>query len=219
MHNQNEAFLHLNDALPADIARRRDMGDLAGALRLIDARLSSGVQPLLAPRLEAERLRLTRLPYDYPYTRPEAVALVRAEWPGFTEAQFDALLDGGRIDWRMVDGELRVHREFLESLRITIARAMLKQASVIILDEATAYADPENEALIQQAISKLVVGKSLIVVAHRLNTIRNADQILVVANGEIVGRGIQEELLQSCPLYRKMWQDYTGSTEGGAEDV
>ena len=74
MHNQNEAFLHLNDALPADIARRRDMGDLAGALRLIDARLSSGVQPLLAPRLEAERLRLTRLPYDYPYTRPEAVA-------------------------------------------------------------------------------------------------------------------------------------------------
>jgi len=95
MHNQNEAFLHLNDALPADIARRRDMGDLAGALRLIDARLSSGVQPLLAPRLEAERLRLTRLPYDYPYTRPEAVALVRAEWPGFTEAQFDALLDGG----------------------------------------------------------------------------------------------------------------------------
>ena len=106
-----------------------------------------------------------------------------------------------------------------ERQRITIARAMLKQASVIILDEATAYADPENEALIQQAISKLVVGKSLIVVAHRLNTIRNADQILVVANGEIVGRGIQEELLANCPLYRKMWQDYAGSTEGGTEDV
>ena len=106
-----------------------------------------------------------------------------------------------------------------ERQRITIARAMLKKASVIILDEATAYADPENEALIQQAISKLVAGKSLIVVAHRLNTIRNADQILVVSNGEIVGRGIQEELLQSCPLYRKMWQDYAGSMEGGAEDV
>ena len=106
-----------------------------------------------------------------------------------------------------------------ERQRITIARAMLKKASVIILDEATAYADPENEALIQQAISKLVAGKSLIVVAHRLNTIRNADQILVVSNGEIVGRGIQEELLQSCPLYRKMWQDYAGSMEGGTEDV
>ena len=106
-----------------------------------------------------------------------------------------------------------------ERQRITIARAMLKQASVIILDEATAYADPENEALIQQAISKLVAGKSLIVVAHRLNTIRNADQILVVANGEIVGRGTHEEILQDCPLYRKMWQDYAGSTKGDTEDV
>ena len=90
-----------------------------------------------------------------------------------------------------------------ERQRITIARAMLKKASVIILDEATAYADPENEALIQQAISKLVAGKSLIVVAHRLNTIRNADQILVVSNGEIVGRGIQEELLQTAPFIER----------------
>lgn len=95
-----------------------------------------------------------------------------------------------------------------ERQRITIARAMLKQASVIILDEATAYADPENEALIQQAISKLVAGKTLIVVAHRLNTIRNADQILVVANGNIAGRGTQEELLRECPIYQKMWQEY-----------
>ena len=61
-----------------------------------------------------------------------------------------------------------------ERQRITIARAMLKKASVVILDEATAYADPENEALIQEAISKLISGKTLIVVAHRLNTIRNA---------------------------------------------
>lgn len=82
-----------------------------------------------------------------------------------------------------------------ERQRITIARAMLKPSSVVILDEATAYADPENEALIQQAISKLVAGKTLIVVAHRLNTIRNADQILVVANGNIAGCGTQEELL------------------------
>ena len=91
-----------------------------------------------------------------------------------------------------------------ERQRITIARAMLKPSSVVILDEATAYADPENEALIQQAISKLVAGKTLIVVAHRLNTIRNADQILVVANGNIAGRGTQEELLRECPIYQKM---------------
>ena len=103
-----------------------------------------------------------------------------------------------------------------ERQRITIARAMLKPSSVVILDEATAYADPENEALIQQAISKLVAGKTLIVVAHRLNTIRNADQILVVAGGKIVGCGTQEELLRECPLYQKMWQDYVG-TVGEAE--
>ena len=110
-----------------------------------------------------------------------------------------------------------------ERQRITIARAMLKPASVVILDEATAYADPENEALIQQAISKLVAGKTLIVVAHRLNTIRNADQILVVANGNIAGRGTQEELLRECPIYQKMWQDYAGTIEeadmkGGEEN-
>ncbi len=110
-----------------------------------------------------------------------------------------------------------------ERQRITIARAMLKPSSVVILDEATAYADPENEALIQQAISKLVAGKTLIVVAHRLNTIRNADQILVVANGNIAGRGTQEELLRKCPIYQKMWQDYAGTIEeadlkGGVEN-
>lgn len=110
-----------------------------------------------------------------------------------------------------------------ERQRITIARAMLKPSSVVILDEATAYADPENEALIQQAISKLVAGKTLVVVAHRLNTIRNADQILVVANGNIAGRGTQEELLRECPIYQKMWQDYAGTIEeadlkGGVEN-
>ncbi|WP_353095491.1 ABC transporter ATP-binding protein [Tissierella praeacuta] len=100
-----------------------------------------------------------------------------------------------------------------ERQRITIARAMLKQASVVILDEATAYADPENEALIQQAISKLVAGKTLIVVAHRLNTICNANQILVLKDGHLVGQGTQEELLQNCSLYKKMWHDYIGKNE------
>ena len=115
---KNDSFLHLNDPLPADIARRKEMGDLAGAIRLIDQRLASHTQPLLAPRLEAERLRLNRLPGDYPYSRKEALSMIRAEWPQFTEAQFDALADGGRIDWRMIDGELRCHERFLESLRI-----------------------------------------------------------------------------------------------------
>ena len=115
---KNEAFLHLGDALPADIARRRDMGDLEGAVRLIDGRLSGGKQPLLAPRLEAERVRLERLGHDYPFTRAEAIGQIRAEWPEFTEEQFDALVDGGRIDWRMLGGEMHIHERFLESLRI-----------------------------------------------------------------------------------------------------
>ena len=95
-----------------------------------------------------------------------------------------------------------------ERQRITIARAMLKKASVIILDEATAFADPESEAQIQQAISRLVRGKTLIVVAHRLNTIQNADQILVIDQGRLAACGRQEELLNTCPLYRTMWEQY-----------
>ena len=96
---------------------------------------------------------------------------------------------------------------------------MLKQAPVVILDEATAYADPESESLIQQAIGKLVKGKTLIVVAHRLSTIRNADQILVVSGGEIAGRGTQEELLQTCPLYKKMWAEHIEAADSTAEGV
>ena len=76
------------------------------------------------------------------------------------------------------------------------------------LDEATAFADPESEAQIQQAISRLVRGKTLIVVAHRLNTIQNADQILVIDQGRLAACGRQEELLNTCPLYRTMWEQY-----------
>ena len=116
--NKNRAFLSLNDPLPADIARRKEIGDLAGALALIDRRLAEGGQPLLAPRLEVERLRLNRLRQDYPYSREAALAALRAEWPRCTQAQFDRLVDGGRIDWRMIDGALHCHERFLESLRL-----------------------------------------------------------------------------------------------------
>jgi len=100
-----------------------------------------------------------------------------------------------------------------EKQRISIARAMLKNAPIVILDEATASIDPENEALIQQAISKLMKGKTLIVIAHRLGTIANADKIVVVQNGNIVAQGRQKELLANCPLYADMWQSYLGSRD------
>ena len=115
--SNNLDFLRLNDALPGDIARRKAMGDLAGAMRLIDARLAAGLQPELAPRLRVERMRLERLPDDYPYTKEQALALIRAEWPECTEAQFDALVDGGRIDWRCVERTPHYHDRLLECLR------------------------------------------------------------------------------------------------------
>lgn len=101
-----------------------------------------------------------------------------------------------------------------EKQRISIARAMLKNAPIIILDEATSYTDPENEAVIQSALAKLIQGKTLLVIAHRLSTIVDADCIFVVENGYIVGRGKQEELLQSCPLYQKMWESHISTKDG-----
>lgn len=93
-----------------------------------------------------------------------------------------------------------------ERQRIAIARAMLKDASIVILDEATAYTDPENEAIIQSAVAKLVQGKTLIVIAHRLSTITDSDKIVVVNQGRINAEGTHEELLSSCTLYQEMWR-------------
>ena len=91
------------------------------------------------------------------------------------------------------------------------ARAILKDAPIIILDEATAFTDPENEYKIQRSIAALTQGKTLLVIAHRLSTIRNADNIVVLKNGEIAAEGRQEELLEKCPLYRDMWQAHIGA--------
>ena len=90
-----------------------------------------------------------------------------------------------------------------EKQRISIARCILKDAPIVILDEATASVDADNESYIQQAISELCKGKTLLVIAHRLNTIRNADQIFVVAEGQIVQRGVHEALMQEEGIYRK----------------
>jgi len=93
-----------------------------------------------------------------------------------------------------------------ERQRIAIARAMLKDAPIIILDEATAYTDPENEAIIQAAVAKLVQGKTLIVIAHRLSTIADSDNIVVVKDGLIDSEGTHDELLAMNGLYKEMWQ-------------
>ena len=95
-----------------------------------------------------------------------------------------------------------------ERQRISIARAMLKDAPIVILDEATSYTDPESEAVIQNALSRLTAGKTLIVIAHRLSTIADADKIFLIHDGNIEASGTQQELLQASPLYRSMWENH-----------
>ncbi len=96
-----------------------------------------------------------------------------------------------------------------ERQRICIARAMLKDAPVVIMDEATAYTDPENEALVQESVAKLVQGRTLIVIAHRLSTIRTADKIFVIKNGNVEAVGKHDEILSGCALYKKMWEAHS----------
>ncbi|MBE6993188.1 MAG: ABC transporter ATP-binding protein [Ruminococcaceae bacterium] len=106
-----------------------------------------------------------------------------------------------------------------ERQRISIARAMLKAAPIVILDEATAYTDPENEAVIQRSVSELTRGKTLIVIAHRLSTITDADRIYVIRDGKVDDCGTHEELLSRHGLYETMWKAHIAvrdSAEGGS---
>ncbi len=98
-----------------------------------------------------------------------------------------------------------------EKQRIAIARMLLKNAPIVILDEATAFTDPENEDKIQQSIAALTRGKTLLVIAHRLSTIKNADNIVVLKEGRIEAQGTQAQLLETCPLYRTMWEAHIGA--------
>ncbi len=96
-----------------------------------------------------------------------------------------------------------------EKQRISIARAILKDAPIILLDEATASVDPDNEKHIQMAINELVKDKTLIVIAHRLSTIKSADQIVVIDNGRIIQQGTHHELIEKQGAYHDFWQRRT----------
>lgn len=114
-------------------------------------------------------------------------------------------------------GETGGHLSGGERQRITIARAMLADAPVVILDEATAYTDPESEAVIQRSVAKLVENKTLIVIAHRLSTIKDADNIIVVNNGKIEAKGTHEYLFNNCDLYKNMWQAHISVKDSSLE--
>ena len=100
-----------------------------------------------------------------------------------------------------------------EQQRIAIARAMLKNAPVLILDEATAFADPDNEAKVQAAFAQLAKGKTVLMIAHRLSTVANADCIYVVQDGQIAESGAKDELCAQNGLFARMWQDYQASVQ------
>ena len=147
---------------------------------------------------------------------------IRMGRPDATDAEVEqAARDCGCYDFIMgleqgfdtVAGSGGGHLSGGEKQRISIARAMLKDAPIVILDEATAYTDPENEAIIQESVAKLVQGKTLIVIAHRLSTIADADQIAVVNDGRIEATGTQGELLAGCPLYRGLWEAHISAKD------
>jgi ATP-binding cassette, subfamily B, bacterial IrtA/YbtP len=105
-----------------------------------------------------------------------------------------------------------------ERQRISIARAMLKDAPIVILDEATAYTDPENESVIQTSVAKLVSGKTLIVIAHRLSTISDADHIFVISEGRVAEEGDHKSLLSMGGIYKHMWEAHISAKDTVKEE-
>ncbi|WP_276357504.1 ABC transporter ATP-binding protein [Cohnella caldifontis] len=137
-----------------------------------------------------------------PDAPPEAVyAAARA-------AQCQAFIENLPLGYDTLIGEGGVYLSGGEEQRINVARAILKNAPILVLDEATAFADPENEHEMQQALKALMKNKTVLVIAHRLSTIRDADQILVMESGRIVERGKHEALLSAGGLYGRMWNSY-----------
>ena len=128
-------------------------------------------------------------------------------------AQCEAFISKLPQDYDTPAGEAGKRLSGGEKQRIAIARMLLKNAPIVILDEATAFTDPENEDKIQRSIAALTQGKTLLVIAHRLSTIKNADNIVVLKNGEIAAQGTQAQLLEHCPLYQDMWRAHIGAKD------
>ena len=139
-------------------------------------------------------------------TDEEAVAALHA-------AQCDDIIEKMPQGVNTIIGTKGVYLSGGEQQRIAIARAVLKNSPVIILDEATAFADPDNEVKVQKAFSSLAKNKTVIMIAHRLSTVENADCIYVISGGQVEESGSFGELIQKNGLFAKMWKDYSASVE------
>jgi ATP-binding cassette subfamily B protein len=109
--------------------------------------------------------------------------------------------------WETPLGERGARLSGGERQRLSIARALLRDAPIVLLDEATAHADAENELLIQQALGEACRGRTVLMIAHRLQTVAAADHIVVLDGGRVAGQGRHASLLADCPLYRQLWDD------------
>ena len=128
-------------------------------------------------------------------------------------AQCDDILEKLPRGVDTVIGTKGVYLSGGEQQRIAIARVMLKNAPVIILDEATAFADPDNETRVQAAFSKLAEGKTVIMIAHRLSTVAGADRIYVICDGQIAESGTSRKLMEQGGIFSRMWQNYQTSVQ------
>lgn len=175
-----------------------DPDDLMGCVSLV----FQGVHLFRASMLE--NIRMARPGA----TREEVVAAARA-------AQADDFIRALPQGYDTVFGSAGVHLSGGEAQRVSIARAILADRPIVVLDEATAFSDPENEHLIQKAFERLMAGRTVIMIAHRLSTVAGADQIVVVDGGRVAERGRHEDLLAAHGTYARMWERYTQALSWG----
>ncbi len=163
------------------------------------------------------------LVFQDPHLFRESIAEnIRRGKPGATDEEVEAAARAAQADsfirelpqgYGTVVGAEGVHLSGGERQRVAIARAIISDAPIVVLDEATAFSDPENEHLIQKAFERLMAGKTVIMIAHRLSTVVGADKIVVMDGGRKVEEGTHEELLAASGVYARMWRQYTSAVD------